>query len=184
VVESDSVDGELRWDVSAALIDLDRWGTAFVEVSLRLRKEQASVVSRRARWLVAALLIVLVLLTREPVVFVSLALALATTGGAVLWNRGAARRMSKKLRALPAASEPFTFVASVHGTQSRSASGSEELSWSRYQSVFRHDDLIVFVLDTGALRFLPIAALAPRCSADEAVRTAVGWLGHGQLSVV
>lgn len=101
-----------------------------------------------------------------------------------LWNRSAATRLAKRLRGLPAASEPFTFCADADGTHSRSESGGEDLAWSRWKAVRIYEDLVVFTLDTGMMRMLPIGGLTSQEPPSTVVEIIAGWIsGAGSSSV-
>jgi hypothetical protein len=162
--------------VHADQIDLDRWAAALVDVQLRHRRERSSIVTRHAFWLIAVLWLALAVLIKDLWFLVPAGLTLAAAIGAWVWNRRLAGRIATELRALPAASEPFTFLATGRGTSSTAPSGSDELSWSRYRGAALLDDLVALELDDGTLRLLPVVSLAADVPASEAVTTMTTWI--------
>lgn len=174
-------DGEAEpsfvWEVGDELIDLDHWARSYVAVRVAEKERQLSTFVRIGYLPITALVVLVIGLTSSATRAALMAGFVAVVlVGARLWNRGAAARLATRLHGLPAASEPFTFRADPSGTHSRSASGSEQLTWSRYRSVRIHDDLFVLTHDTDVVRLLPIAGLASDRSADSAVAVIAGWI--------
>lgn len=168
---------ELVWEVSGDLIDLDHWARRFIAIRVGQKEGERSAFVRYGYWPIMALTVVVVGATS------SVALAAASTvflvvvfAGARLWNRTAAKRLAKRLHALPAASEPFTFRATPRGTHSQSESASEDLTWSRYKSVQLDDDLVVLTHDTNMIRLLPIGGLTSGQPASAAVDAIGDWI--------
>jgi hypothetical protein len=174
------------WDVGADQIDLDHWARTFVALEVQRKDERVGQVTRFGIWPVYAVLAVVAVVlatTGAPLgAVVMVGFAVAAGLGARLWNRGAADRLARRLHALPAASEPFTFRADASGTHSDSASGSEQLVWSRYRSVEVVADLVALRLDTDMVRLLPSAALVPPRTAPEAVEAIRAWIGPSEPS--
>jgi hypothetical protein len=166
------------WEVGSDLIDLDHWARSYVAVRVEEKQGERPRFVRYGFWPIMATLVVVVGATdsigRAAACAFFLALAFV---GAKLWNRSAASRLARRLRGLPAASEPFTFRADSRGTESRSASGSEHLAWSRYQSVRTYDDFVVLNLDVNLMRLLPIGGLVSGQPASAAVDVIAGWIG-------
>lgn len=171
-----SADPQLVWEVHADQIDLDRWASAVVEFRLRRLRERSSFVTRNAFWLIALLWLALGVSTSEPWFVVPAVLTVAAAVGAMIWNRSLPRRLAARMRAVPAASEPFTFTAAASGTTSTAPSGSDELSWSRYRSAVLLDDLIALELIDGNLRLLPLVSLVPSIAPPEAVAMMATWI--------
>jgi hypothetical protein len=178
------VDGDERratsflWDVGADLIDLEHLARRHVALRVKKQDERLSTVTRFGIWPVLVVgVLVIGITTSVPMAIGAAVVALVTGMGARRWNRGAAKRLAARLRDLPAASEPFTFRADVHGTHGHSKSSSEDLSWSRYRSVQLDDDLVALELDTGMMRLLPTAGLVSGQPVTVAVDTISGWIG-------
>lgn len=171
-----SADQQLVWEVRADQIDLDRWASAVVEFRLRRLRERSSFVTRNAFWLIAVLWLALGVSTSEPWFLVPAVVTVAAAVGAMIWNRSLPRRLAARLRAVPAASEPFTFVAAAGGTTSTAPSASDELSWSRYRTAVALDDLIALELVDGNLRLLPVGSLVSPITPTEAVEVMATWI--------
>jgi hypothetical protein len=168
------------WNVTAEQIDLDHWARSVIALHADGKGERLSQVTRFGIWpLYAVWGVVLLVLALSSVVAAIITIVVAGSGivGARLWNRGAGRRLARRLRALPAASEPFTFHADTTGTGSRSASAAEELAWSNYRSVEQRDDLVALRLQNGVIRLLPIAALTPPHDPTAALQAMARWIG-------
>jgi hypothetical protein len=173
----DDGDPVFLWEVGAELIDLDRWAQSSVDLRVQAKSKAQSNVTRFGFWPVAGLVIVIAALSSGWVIAVGLAVWIALVFlGARLWNHGAARRLAKRLHAVPAASEPFTFRADAEGTHGQSESGSSELRWSRYTAVQRHDELVVLTQDADSMLFLPAAGLLSGQAASTAVTTISSWI--------
>lgn len=161
------------------MIDLDAWASAYVKVRLRAQDRGRRSATRWGSWPVVAVAVLVILATASSSIELALSLLVwlaLIVIGARLWNRGAARRLARKLRAIPAASEPFTFTADRTGTHSVAESGSDHLAWSRYREALVVDDLYALVLDTDVVRFLPRPALASDQSPAEVVATLTAWI--------
>lgn len=173
-----------RFDVGADLIDLDHWAASYV--TLRAQ-EQRSEVTRFGVWpvvAVAAVTILVVGLTSSPTMVIApAALLLAVIGGVWLWNRRAGHRLAGQLRAMPAASEGFTFVADARGTRGQGPSSSEEMAWTRYRTVQLHEGLVALTRDNGSILFVPAAALVGASSADDAIAAMTTWIDAARAAV-
>lgn len=134
--------------------------------------------TRQAFWLIAVLWLALAVLIKDLWFLIPAALTLAAAIGARVWNRRLPSRITAELRARPAASEPFTFLATRRGTSSTAPSGSDELSWSRYRGAVLLDELIALELELelGSLRVLPVVSLGSEVPASEAVATMTTWI--------
>jgi hypothetical protein len=97
-------------------------------------------------------------------------------GGVFLLARSAAARTAKMMRSVPVATEAFTFLANPSGTRWTSASGSDQLRWERYTSAVVNDDLIVLLLDGGAVRVLPNVSLLTTRPPSDVVATISDWI--------
>ena len=165
------------WEVSEEMIDLDQWARTFVAVRRAEKKGELSPFVRYGMWPIMALVVIVLGATSSVGLAVQLALFLAVMGGAVWYlNATAAARMAKRLHAMPAASEPFTFWADPTGTHSRSASVSEDIAWPRWKTVSLHDDLIVLTLEGDMLRMLPVRGLSSGHAPVEAVEAIAAWI--------
>jgi hypothetical protein len=165
------------WEIGEDLIDLDHWAHSSIELSVQEKEAERSNVVRYGYWPITVLVLVVMATTSSVAMAGAVALFVAVGFiGVRLWNRSAATRLAKRLHNIPAASEPFTFRADAEGTHSHSASGSEDLAWSRYRSVRIHDDLLVLALDIGMMRLLPVSGLTSGQPASTAVHQIADWI--------
>lgn len=174
-MEGAASEPEFRWEVEAAQIDLDHWARSYVALRVQAKKD-----AQALAWWFWPLWVVLVValgILVSPTIAVALpASAVLAFIGARLWNQGAAKRLARRLGRIPAAHEPFTFVADHTGTRSTSASGSDQFAWTRYKAVTLHEDLVVLTQDSGAMRLLPVSGLRSGQAPESVVEVITRWL--------
>lgn len=171
------------WEVGQDVIDLDHWAQTYIALRVDEKESERSAFFRYGCWPIMALAVIVIGATSSVGMAVALTVfLLAVFGGAKLWNRSAATRLAKRLHNLPEASERFTFRAGPSGTHSESASGSERLSWSRYESARIFDDLVVLTHDTNVMRLLTIRGLGGGQHASAAVDSIGRWIEAAHAS--
>jgi len=127
----------------------------------------------------ALLFIALGLLQGPRFLILGLAPAFVLVVGLLVLVRRSPRQLARRLRRIPAASEPFTFIAAADGTHSRNPTGSSEVAWVRYKSVTTEGNLLTLMLDTDAVQVVPMAALQlPHFPTDFVVVTIARWISE------
>jgi hypothetical protein len=172
-VEDETV---LRWDVGSDQIDFDQWARAMVRAVEAGEGDSGGSITRWGILLAVVVAILIVILTGPSGALVIVLPTTAIVGGLVALRVTGTKRLAERLRSIPSASEPFTFVADHIGTRSIGESGSDHLSWRRYKRAALDGDLIVLTLDNDTVRILPVAALVSSPEPSIAVSTIRNWI--------
>ena len=166
---------DVVWEVSAEMIDLDHLARTYMALQAEAQKERC----RRSvmiRFVYPPMTVLALVLGAAYLPWPVIGLVLALFVGLVLWNHGAAGRLAKRLREVPAASEAQTFRATPTGAHLRMASASESMSWSRYESARLFGDLIVLTRDKDLHLLLPTGALVSGQEPQAAIDSIEGWI--------
>ena len=180
-------DAELHWVVSAEMIDLDRWARVYIDVQRgrtlpgSVREGARPPFHQRhpipfALGLLAVALAAYLLMGVDSIVSVAVLPFMAFLVVLIAVHATAPGRVARHLRAIPALHESFRFVAGPGGTSAESATGREQLHWSRYEGVMIRDEVVALMLQGGTVRLLPLVGLVGATPPELVLATMDGWI--------